>query len=124
MSVKKIYKNRIMSSRYLFADGHEAAFVAGKYYTDITGEIEELNAEILKGHPHLYVDPADAEIDTDNLDPFAEIKRQAVEQYIADQAAASSQANDRGTTAQVAVTPASSATVAVGAADSNSIAKK
>ena len=118
MALKKVYKNRVLSSRFVFKDGHEAAFVLGKYFTDVEAEITELEHEIKVGHPFLYIDPDETEIDSENVDPLSEVRRKAVEEYIATQNAANQKTNDRGISVAQPLTPANSTTVSEGAAGS------
>ena len=119
-TMKKVFKSRIQSCRFLFKDGHEAAFVGGKFFTNVSGEIEELVTEIERGHPHIWIDASESEIDTDNLDPFAEIKRTAIADYLAAQEAAFQPSNDRGSSESQKLVPASSASVAKASAGSTS----
>jgi len=71
MAQHKLYKSCLSSNSYIFAGGNQ----------------------------YIYVDASEPEVDTDNLDPIEQIRRKAVAEYIARQAAANSLTNDRGETA-------------------------
>lgn len=97
MPKKTQFLSRVSSCRYIFKNGKEAAFINHKYLTDTLSEIEELQNEINQGHPTIYVDKNNLIVDTATLDPLHEIRKKAVEDYLAEQAAASDITNDRGT---------------------------
>jgi hypothetical protein len=120
MSILNRFMSRIPSSKYIFKNGKEGAFIGGILDTDIESEIEELNAEVAGKHPHIYIDPAQATVDSEKVDPIEEIKRKAIEEYIASVKVASDPANDRGETKQEPVIPSSTADVNAAAADSSS----
>ena len=98
MSIKKVFKCRIPSCKYLFSNGKEANFIGGKYLTDLDIEISQLENEIKSGHPHIYVDAAEKEVDTEQMDPIEQIKKKAIAEYLAAQKAALDPNNDRGST--------------------------
>lgn len=103
MAIQKVFKSTIESIRYIFKDGKHAAFVAGKYVTEIENEIKELMDEIKNegrdksSHPHLYVDPTEKEIDTEAPSPIDVIKAKAVADYIASQADSNKDLGNTGT---------------------------
>ncbi len=97
MTIKKIFKSQMPSCNYVFRNGVVAHFINGKYATDQETEIAEITAEITARHPHLYVDANESEIDSEALSPMEIIKQKAVAEYIANMAAATNPANDRGT---------------------------
>ena len=131
MAIKRVFKSRIPSCSYFFKNGKQAAFIGGKYVTDVDIEIAELESEIGKSgltepnksdHPHIYIDQREKEINTEALDPIAEIKRKAVEEYLAAQKKA---LNAAGNVSSSKVMPATtgmvnSTTIAEGAAGSDS----
>lgn len=119
-STKKVFKSRIPSCRYVFKDGKHAPFIGGEYYTSDTTEIAELKAEIAANHPFLFIDENKKEIDTDKIDPIEEIRRKAVEDYIASQKQSLNKTNDRGTSTQERLNVANSTSIAEGSGDSNS----
>lgn len=100
MAIKKVFKCRIPSSKYLFSNGKEANFIGGRYMTDVEAEISALEDEIKLGHPHIYVDSAEKEIDTEQMDPIEQIKKKAIAEYVAAQAKAIKTSNDMGNTEQ------------------------
>lgn len=100
MAIKKVFKCRIPSSKYLFSNGKEANFIGGKYMTDVEAEISALEGEIKIGHPHIYVDAAEKEIDTEQMDPIEQIKKKAIAEYLAAQAQAVKTTNNMGNTEQ------------------------
>ncbi len=97
MTMKRVFKSSLLSSVYLFKNGNPANFINGEYYTNIEEEVAELENEVRLGHPHIYMDPNRREVDTDKLNPIEEIKRQAVEEYLAKVAAGQGQGKDMGT---------------------------
>lgn len=100
MAIKKVFKSKIQSCNYVFKSGKQASFIAGKYLTDIDTEIEELEAEIKSGHPHIFIDANEKEVDTEKLDPLEEIKRKAIAEYLEAQKKAVDPSNDMGSTDQ------------------------
>lgn len=90
--------SNLPSSKYVFRSGKVANFVRGQYLTTIQSEIDELNNEIELGHPHISIDPKEKTVDSMHADPLAKIKKQAIEEYIAAQAAAIDPSNDMGNT--------------------------
>lgn len=111
-----VYKSRIPSVNYSFKDGHTAPFNAGVFRTSNANEIAELDAEIKNGHPHLYVDPAEATVASNMVDPMAQLRARIIAEYKASEAAAIDPTNDMGNTNQEQVKPASTADIASGAA--------
>lgn len=71
MAILQIFKSKVSSVSYFFKNGKQAAFINGKFITDIESEIEELMTEIgeigsdKSKHPHLYIDPNEKELDTE-----------------------------------------------------------
>ena len=122
MAILHVFKSRIPSCKFLFKNGKEANFIGGKFMTDNESEIAELQAEVDLRHPHIYVDPEEAKVDSERVDPLEQIRMKAVAEYLAKQAAAVATTNDRGNTAQGGKLEgiANSATVAAGAAGSSS----
>lgn len=68
MTIKRVFKNTMPGTQYLFKNGKAAQFVAGRYETADEVEIAELEAEIHGGIPHIYVDAADTTVDTGEQD--------------------------------------------------------
>ena len=120
--ILNVYHNTLGNCRYTFKGGKDANFLSGMYTTDIATEIEELDLEVASGHPHIYVDPEKLTIDTTYVDPLLEIKRKAIEEYLAAQAVAMDKTTDRGETDQNSKLQgiANTSTIADGAAESSS----
>lgn len=112
MSVIRIFKATLPSVNYIFTNGKPAIFVQGKFTTNIDFEIQELEREIATGHPHIYIDPAESEIDSDALTPMEILRAKVREELVAEMAAATNPANNMGTTVQEPVKPASTADIA------------
>lgn len=94
MTHKNLFLSSLKNCKYLFKNGKEAHFISGEYLTDIKSEIDELEEEVKLKHPHIYTDLDKLTVDTTKLDPLEEIKKKAVEEYLA----AQSKAVDLGTT--------------------------
>lgn len=108
----RVFKSNIPASKYILKSGKEAKFVDGRFLTAIEGEIKEMEVEIAAGHPHLYIDNAEKEIDAkDALDPMAALKKKIIDDYLAGQPA-TVQLGDLGSTTAAPVVPASSSAVA------------
>ncbi len=123
--LKNIYFNTLQNCRYTFKNGKDANFLNGQYVTDIRSEIDELDAEVEFGHPHIYVDANKRQIDVQFRDPVEAIKRQAIAEFLAQQKEATNKANDMGTTSQagrVIEGIANSNTVGEAASESSSFA--
>jgi len=115
MSLLRVYKATLPSVNYIFRNGKPAIFVQGKFATGVADEIAELDDEIAKGHPIIYVDAAEREIDSEAVDPLAALRAKIIAEYKASEAAAIDPTNDMGTSTQGALTPASTADIAVAA---------
>jgi len=101
-----IFKNTMPSCNYIFKDGTSAVFVSGRYHTDDPKRIEELAAEVDAGHPHIYVDAAEATVQKEMLDPMNALRAKIIGEYLAAQAAATDPTNDMGKSTQGPVIPA------------------
>ena len=112
MSIATIFKAQIPSVNYIFKNGKPAIFVQGKFATDIAAEVEELKAEIAAGHPHIYIDEKEAEIDSNLINPIQALRAQIEAELRAEMAAATNPANDMGNTAEEKLKPASSQDIA------------
>ena len=111
MSIMKVFKAALPSVNYVFRNGKPGIFVQGRYCTDIEAEIAELEDEISKGHPHIYIDKDEAEIDSNAVDPIAALRAKIEAEVRAQMAAATDPTNDMGSTTQEPLKPASSADV-------------
>ena len=120
MATKNRYFSRVPSCKFIFKSGKEAAFVGGIFDTDFASEIKELDEEVATGHPHIFVNVDQLTIDSECLDPLTEIKRKAIEEYIAAQVAASDPKNNRGNTKETKLNTVTTADIAAASADSSS----
>lgn len=68
MTIKRVYKNTMIGSQMILANGKAIQFPQGRFETSEPKEIEELDANIAAGVPHLYVDPQDMTVDTEEVD--------------------------------------------------------
>jgi len=112
MATATIFKASLPSVNYIFKNGKPAIFVAGKFATAVPAEIAELKAEIESGHPHIYIDEKEAEIDASKIDPIQALRATIEAEIRAQMAAATSLDNDMGSTAQDPLKPASSQDIA------------
>ncbi len=119
MAIKKKFKSRLGSTKFIFKNGKAANFVPpGEFLTDVESEIEELNAEITGGNVYLYIDSLDSEVDTNALSPLEELKRKAVAEFCIANGIALPEAGE-----EVAI-PVLTDTVAAPAAPTSEIAKQ
>lgn len=116
MATLRVFKATLPSINYIFKNGKPAIFVQGVYTTDVPFEIEEFEAEIAARHPHIFIDSAMREIDSAAVDPIAALREKIIAEYKATMANATSLDNDRGSSAQGALKPASSVDVAAATA--------
>lgn len=100
MAMLKLYKSTFPSIQYVMPDGGVVEFVAGRFATAAPKLIAQLDAEIAAGHPHIFIDKNEKEVDSEAMDPLEVVKRKAVADYIASQKAANAIGNDRGNSVQ------------------------
>lgn len=74
MALFTVFKSHILSCKYVFTDGTEAAFVNGRYMTDDEDRISELQKEITNKHPLIYVDDKEKTVDSTELDPMSALR--------------------------------------------------
>ena len=92
MSLAKVFKNRVPNCKVFTPAGRQITFHNGKHITQIKGDIKYLEEVVANGDAYVYIDPAEVEVDTEELTPAGmvrKLKREAVEEYLATQAAAS-----------------------------------
>lgn len=116
MATLRVFKSSIPSITVILGNGKPCIFVQGVYRTAIQGEIDLFESEIAQGHPHLFIDPNEREIDSTMIDPMNAMRAKIIAEYVASQAAATSMTNDRGTSDQSGAKPANTADVASAAA--------
>lgn len=59
MSEKKVFnvfKNTLGNASFVTSKGKVLHFLNGEHITDVAVDIEELQAEVAAGHPHIYID--------------------------------------------------------------------
>ena len=120
MAIKAKFKCHIPFCKYTTKKGKDLNFLNHEHITDNEDDINELLEEVKNGHPHIYVDQNDNVVDTAVTDPLEEIKRKAVEEYLASQAAAVDASKDLGTTTAEPLKPTSSLDILKAAAGSSS----
>jgi hypothetical protein len=92
------YYHTIPNSQYVFTGGGVAEFVGGRFLTDDPVHILELDAEVARRNQ--YITKGEKKLTGKDLDPVAEIRRKAVEEYIAAQKVASNPDRDMGKSEQ------------------------
>jgi hypothetical protein len=95
-STVNLFFSVIPSCQYVFKSGKIASFVSGRYSTHIASEVEELNAEIAAGHPHLFVKKGEEKVLVADLDPVSALRKKFFAEFQAAQAAAIDPENDMG----------------------------
>lgn len=96
-NIQHVYYNTLGNCRYTFKSGKDLHFLGGKAHTNIQAEIDELNAEVEAGHPHIYVDADNLTEDMTKVDPMEAIKAKVREELLAEMAITLDKTNDRGT---------------------------
>lgn len=101
MSMLRVFKCTIPSCSVILGNGKPCIFVSGVYRTDIPAEIGFFENEILLKHPHLYIDPAESEIDSELVDPMNALRAKIIKEYLAAQEKVAGDPNrDMGSTDQ------------------------
>lgn len=120
MPMLRVFKSTMPSVNFIFGNGKPAIFQAGVYRTDVAEEIQALEYEVRLGHPHIYIDPAEQEVDSELLDPMTALRAKIREEILAEEAEkalkASDISRDMGTSDQSSVKPASTVDIAPAAA--------
>jgi hypothetical protein len=116
MTMLRVFKGTMPSFNYIFGNGKPAIFVQGVYRTNVDWEIASLENEIKNGHPHIYIDPNETEIDSEMVDPMNVLRAKIIAEYVAAQAKATDPSNDGGTYTPQALKPGNSQDVADAAA--------
>lgn len=119
MALAKVFKNRVPNCKVFTPAGRQITFHHGKHITQIQKDIEYLESLVAENDAYVFIDPNEYEIDTEDLTPegmIKKLKREAVEEYLAAQAAASAQ---NSTSKQGELGAGTSKTVTPQAVDSN-----
>ena len=93
MAIAKIFKNRIPNARVFHPDGRMVTFVSGKCITTVEKDIKYLQSLVDEGDAYVYIDPKEAEIDTEEMTEegrLAKLKREAIAEFLEAQKAAAS----------------------------------
>jgi len=117
MALLKVFKSTFPSITYIMQNGKPAIFVAGVFRTAVQREIDELEAEIAAGHPHIFVDPNEKEVESAMLDPMVALETRIREKVLAEIAAANAlisgdPARDMGNTTPEPLKPANTQDIA------------
>lgn len=97
MAIAKLFKSSVPNIFTILQTGTRVNFVNGVYFTTNKEDIAELTEEVLRGHPQIYIDANETEIDTKAVTPYEQLKQKIRGELLAEMAAASDTSNDRGT---------------------------
>lgn len=101
MSILRVYKCHLLSVNVVLPSGKFCVFTNGYYRTKEEGEIAFFDREVALGHPHIYIDPHESEVDESLVDPMAMLRHKIIEEYKASMAAAAADPNrDMGSSDQ------------------------
>lgn len=90
----RVFRSNIASVSFIFPNGKRAAFVLGKYVTDLAYEITELDKEIAQGHPNFS---SNVEEIVNVIPAMDELRAKFFEEFKAAQAQQLSPDNQLGT---------------------------
>ena len=121
MATLRVYKSTVPSIVYICKNGKPCNFIQGVYRTDVETEIAELDTEIALGHPQLFIDAKEREIDSAMVDPVAALRASIIADYLATQAKATDPEHDMGSYEAGQVVPASTKDIAAAIANGASI---
>lgn len=96
----RVFKTTMQSMSTILPNGKPVPFINGRYCTDVEYDIAHLDAAVTGGHPHIYIDPQDFEIDAGLVDPQEALREKIIQEYLASQAAAIDPNRDMGQTDQ------------------------
>lgn len=111
MPIAKVFKNQIQNCKVVHPDGRIIVFFKGKHITTIQKDIDYLEEMAQEQGSYVYIDPEESEVDTEELTEegrIAKLKREAIEEYKAQQALA---ATHSSTSTANDLTPGTSKTV-------------
>lgn len=97
-----VFKCRVPFNKYYLTDGRECEFIKepgtnqGVYYTNQQDIIDELNYQISKRHPLIFVDPNQKTIREEERDPEVRKRAQIVRELMADGWVKQDPTNDMG----------------------------
>ncbi len=113
MTIKKVFKSTLPFCTYIFSNGKPAMFSRGEYYTDNPTEISELENEITNNHPFIHIDKKKTEIDTENMDPIANLRASIEKEILAKYKLATDPDNNAGDYEVKKINPVSTTDIAV-----------
>jgi len=111
MALAKVFKNRVANCKVFTPEGRQITFVNHKHITTIEKDIKYLTELVEEGDAYVYIDQNEVEVDTEDLSPEGQIrklKREAVEEYLAQQARA---AQHESTSVQGQLNPGTTKTI-------------
>jgi hypothetical protein len=107
MSIKKVFRSHKQTN--FIKDGEHMFFMNTYFITDNKKQIALIEKEIELGHPMFYVDPNQAEIDTEKEEAIAKVMEEAKVKYLDGLKKAEDTEGNVSTTETEKLTPASSA---------------
>lgn len=113
---KHLYWSTMPFMNYVFTKGEFAHFRHHRFATDVPEEIEQLNNEVARKHPHIYIKPDQPYLTEEMEDPMKALKKKIIAEFLAQQAAFTDPENDMGNTKQEAIRPQSTTDIAAVAA--------
>lgn len=125
MSTLRVYKSTFPYINFVLPNGKQLIFQNGHFYTDQENEIAILDQEIKLGHPHIFVDPQNMEVDSEDIKPGAAAKKNVLAQLTREELIAQLQKleseavdpkNDLGESQQKSVNPTTTVSIAQAAA--------
>ena len=113
-----VFKSRQPYVKYAFQDGREAEFLkepgktTGVYYTNQQELIDELNYQISKRHPLIFVDANEVTILAEDRDPKVRQRKQLVAELMAEGWVKTDPSNDMGNSIQGPLNAGSTTSIA------------
>ena len=101
-NIQRAFKASLPGLNYVFKNGDIAQFIVrdnngvGLYHTDDHEKIVELEQEVKKGNPYIFIDPNEKEVDIEALTPLARLKKQLRAEILAGGRAKTNPANNMG----------------------------
>jgi hypothetical protein len=122
MASLRVFKCRERNCTVLMPNAKPIIFFDGRVETDAEDEIKFLEDEIKAGHPHIFIDAQEVEVDKDKKDPLYALKEKMRQEILAEMATAIDKTNDAGSTTNASTLGGigNSSSTEGGAPDSNS----
>ncbi len=96
----RIFKTTMPSISTVLPNGKPIPFINGRYVSDNPYDVAILDQTVKDGHPHIYIDTNDFEVDEGLVDPMEALREKIIQEYIASQERAINPMNDFGETDQ------------------------